>query len=442
MSDTPVTIAPLATYRSQSPYPFCPGCGHAGVLDALNAAMVKLHLDPAKTVIVSDLGCVGLSDQGFEVNAFQGLHGRGIAYASGIKLARPDLEVIAVIGDGGCGIGGTHLLSAARRNVGITVLVLNNFGTTSGRSGVSSHEDGARAATPAASLERPLDLCGTVAVNGAAFAWRGTVFDKDLPERIAEAISCRGFALLDVWELCTAGVVPPAGLSRRSVFDRLERLHLKTGVRHREKRPEYSAAIREAAAEPRRGGDGRGVAPRYPPLLHGPWSVVLAGSAGGGVRSAARLAGVAAVLSGLRAAQRDDHSFTARAGHSVSELLLSPGPIDYAGVARPDALAVVTAEGLARCGRQLRAMNAGGRLFAPPELAAAATSAEKVVLDPGREGERIARGSSALAMIAAVLLTQGVLAREALEEAARHVAPEREQDLLRGIAAGAALAGR
>ena len=118
-------IQTIQTYRNvERKYPFCPGCSHALVLDQLNAALIRLQLDPHQVVIVTDIGCVGMSDQYFEVNAFHGLHGRAITYATGIKLANPNLAVIVLMGDGGAGIGGHHLLNAARRNIGITVLVI------------------------------------------------------------------------------------------------------------------------------------------------------------------------------------------------------------------------------------------------------------------------------------------------------------------------------
>ena len=84
-------------------------------------ALVKLQPDPKDVVIVTDIGCIGLSDRYFATSAFHGLHGRSITYACGLKLARPELTVIALKGDGGCGIGGTHLLNVARRNIGITL---------------------------------------------------------------------------------------------------------------------------------------------------------------------------------------------------------------------------------------------------------------------------------------------------------------------------------
>ena len=145
-----ITITPIATFRTDDPYPFCPGCGHGPILDRLNEAMIKLNLDPAKVVIVSDIGCSGLSDQYFTTSAFHGLHGRSITYATGVKLANPDLEVIVIMGDGGTGIGGAHLLSAARRNIGITVIVMNNlnFGMTGGQHSTTTPEGGVTSTAP------------------------------------------------------------------------------------------------------------------------------------------------------------------------------------------------------------------------------------------------------------------------------------------------------
>ncbi len=258
-----------ATYRNEREYPFCPGCGHGLILNQLNMALIRLELDPKRVVIVTDIGCQGLGDQYFVTNAFHGLHGRSIAYATGIKLADPDLKVIVLIGDGGTGIGGAHLLNASRRNIGLTVLVFNNFnfGMTGGEHSVTTPLGGITATTRAGNLERPLDLCATVAANGAGLAWRGTAFDKDLAEVIARAVRSECFALLDIWELCTAYYVPNNEFSRKSIEVTREALGMAAGVLHREERPEYARAVRSAGRRCRgagecfarsRGAEGRG----------------------------------------------------------------------------------------------------------------------------------------------------------------------------------------
>jgi len=426
-------VTPLSTYRNETPYPFCPGCGHGPILDQLDAALVSLQLDPRRVVLVSDIGCSGLSDQYFTTSAFHGLHGRSVTYATGIKLARPDLKVIVVMGDGGTGIGGAHLLSAARRNIGVTVLVLNNFnfGMTGGQHSTTTPHGAVTTTTPGGNLERPLDICATVAANGAGFVHRATSFDRDLPERIAEAIQAECFALLDIWELCTAYFVPSNRASRTTLGMTLSQLGMQSGTLHRASHPEYSAAYR-AAGEIVRGRELSGprpLEPRFSSSLQRPFRLVEAGSAGGKVRSAARLVAEAAMLCGLWAAQRDDYPITVKTGHSISELILAPNEIEYTGIARPDVLLAISEEGVAKAGRQLEAMTAADRVFALPALAGLETRAAVTIVDPARSAVKIGSGRIALYCAALALRELGFLPIEALEAAASGNAEYAEDNL-------------
>ena len=258
VSTTGAPATPRATYMTDEigPLPFCPGCGHHVVTKALDKALVKLQLDPRQVVIVTDIGCIGLSDRYFTTNAFHGLHGRSVTYACGLKLARPELTVIALKGDGGCGIGGTHVLNVARRNIGITLIVANNFnyGMTGGQHSVTTPSDGITSTTPWGNVEGPMDLCGTAIAAGAAWAARCTMFDKDLADVMAQAIAQPGFALLDVWELCTAYYAPRNKIKKKELDDLLERYGLKLGVLADRPRPEYSARYRAGLCGRQTGG--------------------------------------------------------------------------------------------------------------------------------------------------------------------------------------------
>jgi 2-oxoglutarate ferredoxin oxidoreductase subunit beta len=444
MTVASISITPLETYRNESPYPFCPGCGHGFILDHLNQALVKLQLDPRRVVIVTDIGCVGLSDQYFDTSAFHGLHGRSTTYATGIKLARPDLKVIVLMGDGGTGIGGTHLINAARRNIGISVLVFNNFnfGMTGGQHSTTTPTGAITSTTRAGNLERPLDICATLAANGASYVYRGTNFDKDLPGRIAEAIQTEGFALLDIWELCTAYYVVNNQFSRKALMGALEQLQFPTGVLHRQEAPEYAAAYRQLHAdllgEPT--PSPRPVEPKFRSTLDRRFNLVVAGSAGGKVRSSARLVGVAALLSGLRATQRDDYPITIKSGHSVSELVLSPDEINYTGIKQPDALLILTEDGYRKVARYLTQMGSQDRLFVTPPFADVETEAQVTVIDPHRASGGITKANTSLALIACALKQLTLFPPHALEEAARLGQKQFVDDNLRAIAAGFALA--
>jgi len=438
MSDC-TTVTALATYRNDTPYPFCPGCGHHAILEQLNAALTSLRVDPAKVVLVSDIGCSGLSDQYFVTSAFHGLHGRSITYATGIKLARPDLTVIVIMGDGGTGIGGAHLLNAARRNIGLTVLVFNNFnfGMTGGQHSTTTPTGAFTSTTPGGNLERPLDICATVAANGAGYVWRGTSFDRDLAGRIVEAVRADCFALLDIWELCTAYYVPKNRASKKTLTTILDEAGLKAGLLHRAEFPEYATAYR-LAAQAQRGRPlpaPRPITPRFASPLDRPFRLVVAGSAGGKVRSAAHLVGEAALLSGLWAAQRDDYPITVMTGHSIAEIVLSPREIDYTAITRPDVMILLSREGASKVGHHLAAMTPHDHVFALPDVAGVETRAAIHVIDPAEGSRRPGTGSLALYCIARALKEVGVFPIEALEAAATLQASEHAEESANAIRA-------
>jgi pyruvate/2-oxoacid:ferredoxin oxidoreductase beta subunit/Pyruvate/2-oxoacid:ferredoxin oxidoreductase gamma subunit len=416
------TITPLGSYRNDNPYPFCPGCGHKSILDHLNEALVRLQLDPATTVIVSDIGCAGLSDPYFITSAFHGLHGRSITYATGIKLAQPELSVIVVMGDGGTGIGGAHLLNAARRNIGVTVLVFNNFnyGMTGGQHSATTPAGAITPTTPEGNPERPLDVCATVGVNGAGFVWRGTNFDKDLTDRIAEGIQSNGFALLDIWELCTAYFVKSNQFSRRAIDSTLEELGFDKGVLYRDDRPEFAATLRSTGQRgaTRPGRDRSGIEAGWPTPLDKPFLLEMAGSAGGRVRSSVRIGALAAIMSDLYSAQRDDYPVTVKTGHSLSKLMLSDRPIDHAGREQPDVLIVLTEDGYRKVQARAALLPAEAIVYATPEFADMSTPARVRVVDPGLLPGRVGKSDLALVLLSTVLAETGVLPIEALQAAA------------------------
>lgn len=440
MTGNATTVTPLATYRNETPYPFCPGCGHGPILDALNQALVKLQCDPGKVVIVSDIGCSGLSDQYFVTSVFHGLHGRSVTYATGIKLARPELNVIVIMGDGGTGIGGTHLVSAARRNIGVTVLVFNNlnFGMTGGQHSTTTPSGAITATTPAGHLERPMDVCATVGVNGAAYVVRGTSFDPDLPDRIAEGMTTGGFALLDIWEMCTAHFVPANRLNRKALSDLFDRFGFARGVIEQREVVEYARAYRAAHA----GDSGRPtlaprpIRPELTATLNRPLSVVIAGSAGGKVRSAARLVGRAGILAGLWATQRDDYPITVKSGHSLSELIFSPEEIHFTGVRSPDVLVVLTEDGRKKAAPFLARMKPSGTVFTVPALADLETAGRVIVIDPASAKPPIGAADLGLALLSVAVKRLGIMPPAALEASARQGAPGFVDRNLNAIRAG------
>jgi 2-oxoglutarate/2-oxoacid ferredoxin oxidoreductase subunit beta len=416
-----VSAQTIETYLNNDllPYPFCPGCGHGTILNTLNTAMVQLQLDAHEVVVVSDIGCQGLSDKFYTTNAFHGLHGRSVTYATGIKMSNPDLKPIVLIGDGGCGIGGHHLLNAARRNIGMTVLVFNNFnyGMTGGEHSATTPEGALTTTTQYGQLERPLDICGTVQVNGAGFVARKTAFDKDLPDVIAEAIAYDGFSLIDIWELCTAYYVPNNRFSRKSLLEMLETYNFPTGIIHREDRPEYSRAYRAATSD--MSGQptmaGRGWEQSHQSSIKTAKRCVIAGAAGKKIGSAATAFCRGAILSGLWTTQRNDYPVTVKTGHSVAEIIVSPEEIYYTGITTPDVMVVVFPEGLKKEQGRIAQLPPEATLYINKELLPVETNATIVPLD--FKATRQKQETWAMMALATVLRESGMYPLAAFEEA-------------------------
>jgi len=445
MRTTGAAAAPCATYMTDKvgPLPFCPGCGHHVVTKALNQALVKLQLDPRMVVIVTDIGCIGLSDRYFTTNAFHGLHGRSVTYACGLKLARPELTVVALKGDGGCGIGGTHVLNVARRNIGITLIVANNFnyGMTGGQHSVTTPSEGITSTTPWGNVEEPMDLCGTAIAAGAAWVARGTMFDKDLADVMARALAQPGFALLDVWELCTAYYAPRNQIKKKELDELVERCGLQRGVLADTPRAEYSARYRAAYEA------GRPALRRRPAIevQHGnsverQTGLVIAGSAGQKIRSTATLFAQAAMFSGLDATQKDDYPITVMTGHSLSELIFSRERIDYTAIESPDYLLVISEEGLISTRDRIQRLPDTCTVYAEQSLDLPATSARVVRYPIAQAAARNSKQSMAVIALAAMLQDTGLFPLDAFARAiSTFQAPKLAEVNLKAVQAGAAL---
>lgn len=404
------------------PFPFCPGCSHGTVLDALATAMATLELPTNRTVVVTDIGCIGISDKHYTTHTFHGLHGRSITYATGLKLANPELTVVVLVGDGGLGIGGHHFLHAARRNVDITVLVCNNFnfGMTGGQHSVTTPHDGITATTGDGNLEFPLDVTGLVDVAQGNFAARAFFHDKSLPDLIAQAIQAPGFAAVEVWEMCTAYYAKRNRVNRRVLTDLLEANGLATGVLVNRQRPGYVTQLQSGRPEaPVQGAaQGQPLEARFTRPIATRKTLLIAGRAGQKVRSAAILMGRAAALSDLHATQRDDYPVTVMTGHSIAEMIFQPDAVNALSVDVPDVVILTAPEGVKVAGRRLSKLPNTTRVFAIPELADVETPATVEVIPTQDLGLARNRTQLVLGCVAYVARETGLISLDALVAAA------------------------
>ncbi len=334
----------LTTARNEMCY--CPGCSHGLILERLGAALERHNIPPEKVCLVTDIGCIGMSDRYFSCHTFHGLHGRSITYAEGIRRARPELTVIVLIGDGGCGIGTAHLVHAARRNADITVVVANNFnfGMTGGQQSPTTPVEAHTTTTPPDRAEAPFDICRTAGVSGAAYVARCSALADETTEYLADAIGAAGFSLVDVWELCTAYFVAANKLNPKKLVSLSDELQMPFGVLERRETARCAPPRDRQPARQKRAPADISVDLTWPARRE----ICLAGSAGQRIRSAAGVLGELAVTAGLFAAQQDDFPITVRKGHSVSYLVVSPEAIEYTGVDRPDLIVILSQEGASR----------------------------------------------------------------------------------------------
>ncbi len=185
---------------------WCPGCGDYGLLNSLKAAISEANLDPKMTVIVSGIGCSGKDPHFVKTYGFEGLHGRTLPLATGIKLANHKLNVIACGGDGdGYGIGACHFVHSARRNIGITYFVHNNeiYGLTTGQTSPTSLKGFVTKSTPEGAIESPFNPVAMAITGGATFVARTYVAEFDhIKYVMKEALLHKGFALVDIFQPC------------------------------------------------------------------------------------------------------------------------------------------------------------------------------------------------------------------------------------------------
>lgn len=246
------------------PHMWCPGCGHGIVLNGLIRAVDGLGIKKRDMVMVSGIGCSSRISGYVDFHSLHTLHGRALAFATGVKLSKPSLNVIVPMGDGDAlAIGGNHFIHAARRNINITALVMNNrtYGMTGGQysplSGV-----GTRATTaPYLNIDRDFDTVELATAAGATFVARSTVYHvRQLQDLMKKAISHNGFSVLEVLSQCPTyfgrknkkgsavdmlnsfkdGTVPVGSEKKKAHPELIER-----GIFVEEEAPEYCEAYAE-----------------------------------------------------------------------------------------------------------------------------------------------------------------------------------------------------
>jgi Pyruvate/2-oxoacid:ferredoxin oxidoreductase gamma subunit len=299
---------------------------------------------------VSDIGCSGLFDTFFNTHAFHGLHGRALTYATGIKLCRPELNVVVTMGDGGLGIGGAHLLAACRRNVNVTLLVLNNFnfGMTGGQCSATTPGEAEVASGFLNRLDKPLDLHAVAVAAGAPYMATVSGYQKGLDKAIEEAIRFDGFAIMDIHGICPGRYTRRNKLTPKGISEELDRKGYHNGPVEANARIEYGQAYRQLASGQKSAERPKAIEAVLAPPEKSRQGIILLGSAGQRVITAGEILGLAGMSAGLHVTQKNDYDITVLRGPSIAELILSPGEIDYPAIDQPSVILALAQEGVAR----------------------------------------------------------------------------------------------
>jgi 2-oxoglutarate ferredoxin oxidoreductase subunit beta len=206
MAHHAVTKLTQKDYKAELHPVWCPGCGDFGVVAAVYQALAKLNLDPDRTVVVSGIGCSSRLPGYVNTYSFNAIHGRALPVATGIKLANPELTVVVVGGDGdGFAIGAGHFVHAARRNVDITYVCMDNsiYGLTKGQVSPTTPTDEVTKTSPYGNVEDPMNPVLMALACGASFIARSFSSEvKTSVELIAEAIEHDGFAFVHMISPC------------------------------------------------------------------------------------------------------------------------------------------------------------------------------------------------------------------------------------------------
>jgi len=396
---------------------FCPGCSHERILHALDQCFENMGLKGHQIVMISDIGCSGLFDTFFHTHAFHGLHGRALTYGMGLKLARPDLHVVVTMGDGGMGIGGAHLLSACRRNLDMTLIVLNNFnfGMTGGQFSATTPPDAQVGSGFLNRLERPLDVGQVARSAGATYVTRCSSYAKGLPEEMEKAISHQGFSVLDVWGICTGRYIKRNKLTPQVIDEKLHALAPIQGVVEENAREEYGRHYREVAATLKPVSTPAQVEKAFEPPEKGRQEVIILGSAGQRIITAGEILCLAGLTAGLEATQKNEYNITVLRGPSISEVILSPEEIGYTGIDRPQVVLALAEEGVQRRKALFSNLDKNTLILQVQEVGLPHTHGKVHPLD--FKGQKIKSADWALAALSVLAKMNAVISGEMLRAA-------------------------
>lgn len=433
----------LLKYLRQDTFPhmWCPGCGNGIVLGCLLRAIKQLGLDQDKTVVVGGIGCSSRAVGYLDFNTLHTTHGRALAFATGIKLARPELHVIVVTGDGDAtAIGGNHFIHAARRNIDLTMILFNNnnYGMTGGQFSPLTPVHNKATTAPRGNIEPVFDVGELARAAGATYVGRSTSYHTNLlGSLIAGAIAHKGFSLVEAITACPTNfgrrnnmksgtemllrqrdnAIPVQKAARMSPGELEGKIVI--GLLHQQEAPEYTSGYDQIIAL---AGEEKAPGAAIPSKkVDHPGEQVelrLGGKGGQGLILAGIILAEAAIRDGHNAVQSQSYGPEARGGASHAEVIIGHGTIHYPVVTRPGVLLVMSQEA---CDKFAGDLKRGGVLIADSTYVRDIPAVDGVVYRlPLSRAAREQAGKEMVANVVALgALTRitGIVSRQALADA-------------------------
>lgn len=345
---------------------WCPGCGHGIVMKAAIRAIHKMGWDKDEVIAVSGIGCSSRVPSYCDFYGIQTTHGRAIAFATGMKLNKPDMHVVLFLGDGDCSaIGGNHLIHAAKRNMNLTVIVMNNhiYGMTGGQTSPTTPYLSYTATSPYGNIEPELDICAVAQAAGASFVARTTAYHvPQMMSLIEKGFQNKGFSLIECIVPC------PTSFGRRnkyksavSMYEHLrecaipvdkavsmtdEELDGKivTGILKNKPRTDFNTEYKNLIARVAAKGipEDSGLSVSNNKRKFNRTELRLTGSGGQGLITAGAILAEAAIRQGINAVHSQSYGPEARGGASRSDVILSGDEIYFPEVNDPGILLAMT----------------------------------------------------------------------------------------------------
>jgi len=367
--------------------PFCKGCGHDQIAKHSATALENLGLNPLDVIIVTDIGCHGIIDASFTTHTIHGLHGRSVALGVGVALGKQNenQKIIVFIGDGGVTIGLQHLLEAARLNIDITIIIHNNFlyGMTGGQTSGLTPVGFNTTTSPQGNLFQQYDIIELAHKAGASYTSR-IIGIGNYAEKLQDAFKIKGCSVVEVFEVCTG--YGTKFNPRRKLTEIVESSGKKEIILQNN-RPAFKAEFHQNKESLFSAINFTGIETQN--CLKEPLRVILSGSAGEGVQTAASILAKTAINAGYEVTQKGSYPVTVGVGFSTSEMIISPETIHYHGTTVPDVVIITSEDGLKHNLKKIKSMKKG-LLLIDSSLAVPDTNATVKTFDFRSFGDKYA----------------------------------------------------